>query len=162
MKLPENKEILKTLNTALVNLYEKSENDIILAGYVNFTSKSSEEEYDEPAVSLDYVLWLEEKLQNAQLEIKILSEEIGIRENEINVRNGKIDELQSTYIGQTDSLHCSDGELYIEYDENKTLVMNVEQLYKDLPFIISQVVKEQKKTHKMHLKMLKHSLKTIK
>jgi len=162
MKLPENKEILKTLNTALVNLYEKSENDIILAGYVNFTSKSSEEEYDEPAVSLDYVLWLEEKLQNAQLEIKILSEEIGIRENEINIRNGKIDELQSTYIGQTDSLHCSDGELYIEYDENKTLVMNVEQLYKDLPFIISQVVKEQKKTHKMHLKMLKHSLKTIK
>ena len=149
------KEILNTLNTKFVNLFEKSENDIVLAGYVNFTSKSSEEEYDEPAVSLEYVLWLEEKLQNAQLEIKI-------QEEEINIRNGKIDELKSTYIGQTDSLHCSDGELYIEYDEDKTLVMNVEQLYKDLPFIISQVVKEQKKTNKMHLKMLKHSLKTIK
>ena len=149
------KEILNTLNTKFVNLFEKSENDIVLAGYVNFTSKSSEEEYDEPAVSLEYVLWLEEKLQNAQLEIKI-------QEEEISIRNGKIDELQSTYIGQTDSLHCSDGELYIEYDEDKTLVMDVEQLYKDLPFIISQVVKEQKKTHKMHLKMLQESLNDIK
>ena len=63
-----------------------------------------------------------------------------------------------TYIGETDTLHCSDGELYIGYDDNKTLVMDVNQLFMDLPFIISEVCKEQKKMQEMHLKMIKEAL----
>lgn len=69
-----------------------------------------------------------------------------------------------TYIGETHTLSCSDGELYIGYDnwgENCTLVMEVNQLFKDLPFIISQVCKEQKKMQKMHLKLIKETLKEI-
>jgi hypothetical protein len=55
-------------------------------------------------------------------------------------------------------LHCSDGELYIGYDDNKTLVMEVDQLFRDLPSIISMVTKEQKKMQEMHLEMIKQAL----
>ena len=51
-----------------------------------------------------------------------------------------------------------DGELYIGYDDNKTLVMEVDQLFRDLPSIISMVTKEQKKMQEMHLKMIKQAL----
>ena len=69
----------------------------------------------------------------------------------------QLQEAQShTYIYQTDTLHCSDGELYIEYD-NKTLVMDVDQLYRDLPSIIYMVCKEQKKMQAMHLEMIKEA-----
>ena len=64
----------------------------------------------------------------------------------------------NTYIGETDTLHCSDGELYIGYDDNKTLVMEVDQLFRDLPSIINMVCKEQKKMQEMHLKMIKQAL----
>ena len=63
-----------------------------------------------------------------------------------------------TYIGETDALHCSDGELVIGYgsiDEDKTLVMDADQLFRDLPSIISMVCKEQKKIQQMHLEMIK-------
>lgn len=63
-----------------------------------------------------------------------------------------------TYVGETHTLHCSDGELYIGYDDNKTLVMEVDQLFKDLPSIISMVTKEQKKMQAMHHKMIKEAL----
>ena len=63
-----------------------------------------------------------------------------------------------TYVGETDTLHCLDGELYIGYDDNKTLVMEVDQLFRDLPSIISMVTKEQKKMQEMHLKMIKEAL----
>ena len=66
--------------------------------------------------------------------------------------------IMHTYIGETDSLHCSDGELYIGYNDNKTLVMEVDQLFRDLPSIISMVTKEQKKMQEMHLKMIKEAL----
>tara|TARA_R110000824_G_scaffold64805_3_gene169178 strand:- start:2181 stop:2450 length:270 start_codon:yes stop_codon:yes gene_type:complete len=69
-----------------------------------------------------------------------------------------------TYIHETLSLHCSNGELYIEYgdpDNEKVLVMNTDQLFKDLPFIVSQVVKENKKMQDMYLNSLKDSLKKI-
>ena len=72
--------------------------------------------------------------------------------------------MKHTYIHETHTLHCSDGELYIEYGDVKdpsTLVINCEQLYKDLPFIIKQVTKEQDKTHKMHKNLIKQSLKEI-
>ena len=66
-----------------------------------------------------------------------------------------------TYIGETHTIHCSDGEIYFGYgdvDEEKTLVMNVDELYKDLPSIIRMVIKEQKNTQAMHLEMIKEAL----
>ena len=63
-----------------------------------------------------------------------------------------------TYVGETQTLYCNDGELYVYYDnEEKTLVMDIDQLYKDLPFIINQVCKEQKKMQQMHLKLIKEA-----
>lgn len=67
-----------------------------------------------------------------------------------------------TYVHETYSLHCNDGELYIYHDNDKCVVFNVEQLYKDLPFIVTQVVKEQQKMQTWHLDNLKESLKEIK
>ena len=69
-----------------------------------------------------------------------------------------------TYVGETDSLACSDGELYIGFDNWGTeslLILDVNQLYRDLPFIIEQVCIEQKKQQKMHLKMIKEKLTEI-
>ena len=78
-------------------------------------------------------------------------------ETRIKILEAQLEEAQShTYIGETDTLHCSDGELYIGYDD-KTLVMEVDQLFRDLPSIISMVTKEQKKMQQMHLKMIKEA-----
>jgi hypothetical protein len=75
----------------------------------------------------------------------------------IKILEAQLQEAQShTYIYQTDTLHCSDGELYIEYGD-KTLVMDVDQLYRDLPSIIYMVCKEQKKMQAMHLEMIKEA-----
>jgi hypothetical protein len=64
-----------------------------------------------------------------------------------------------TYVGETETLYCNDGELYIYYDnDEKTLVMDIDQLYKDLPSIIRMVTKEQKKMQEMHLEMIKEAL----
>ena len=63
-----------------------------------------------------------------------------------------------TYVHETYRLHCNDGELYIQHDDDKCVVFNVEQLYKDLPFIVTQVVKEQQKMQSWHLDNLKESL----
>ena len=68
---------------------------------------------------------------------------------------------KSVYVGETNSLHCSDGELVIHHGDvgnEQVLVINVEELYKDLPFIIEQVCKEQKKMQEMYLEMIKESL----
>ena len=66
-----------------------------------------------------------------------------------------------TYIYETNHLHCSDGEMYFGYGDDKWLVYNTDQLFKDLPFIITQVVKENKKMQKMYLDLIKESLKEI-
>ena len=80
-------------------------------------------------------------------------------ETRIKILEAQLEEAQShTYIGETDTLHCLDGELYIGYDDNKTLVMEVDQLFRDLPSIISMVTKEQKKMQEMHLEMIKEAL----
>ena len=85
------------------------------------------------------------KLEKLELRIKILE--------------AQLQEARThTYIGETDSLHCSDGELYIGYDDNKTLVMEVDQLFRDLPSIIGMVTKEQRKMQEMHLEMIKKAL----
>ena len=79
-------------------------------------------------------------------------------ETRIKILEAQLEEAQShTYIGETDTLHCSDGELYIGYDDNKTLVMEVDQLFRDLPSIISMVTKEQKKMQEMYLEMIKEA-----
>jgi len=80
-------------------------------------------------------------------------------EAQIEILISQLEEAQShTYIYDTDTLWCSDGELYIGYNNDKTVVMNVDQLFKDLPSIIRMVTKEQKKMQAMHLKMIKEAL----
>jgi sensor histidine kinase regulating citrate/malate metabolism len=64
-----------------------------------------------------------------------------------------------TYVHETSSLHCENGELHIGYgDDLKWLIFNVESLYSDLPFIINQVVKEQKQQQTIILKRIKGSI----
>jgi len=80
-------------------------------------------------------------------------------EVQVEILKAQLEEAQShTYIGQTDTLHCSDGDLYFGYDDDKTLVMEVDQLFRDLPSIISMVTKEQKKMQEMHFEMIKEAL----
>ncbi len=80
-------------------------------------------------------------------------------EAQIEILKSQLEEAQShTYIYDTDTLWCSDGELYIGYNNDKTLVMCVDQLFRDLPSIIRMVTKEQKKMQEMHFKMIKEAL----
>ena len=58
-------------------------------------------------------------------------------------------------------MHCQYGELHIEYDDNNWVVFNVEHLFKDLGFIVDQVVKENKKMQEMHLSLIKDTLKEL-
>ena len=79
-------------------------------------------------------------------------------EAQIEILKAQLEAARSrTYIGETQGLYCDDGELHIDYDNNKRLVMDVNQLFMDLPFIISQVCKEQKKMQEMHLEMIKEA-----
>jgi len=64
----------------------------------------------------------------------------------------------NTYIYETHHLQCNDGEMHIGYGDERWLVWNTDSLYKDLPFIINQVVKENKKMQKMYLDMIKKEL----
>jgi hypothetical protein len=67
----------------------------------------------------------------------------------------------TTYVGETLSLHCQDGELRIwhgDIDDQKLLVMDVEHLFKDLPHIIQMVVEEQKKMQEMYLNEINESI----
>ena len=69
-----------------------------------------------------------------------------------------------TYINETNHLYCQDGELHIGYGDFKDdrwVTINVECLFKDLHFIVSQVVEENKKMQDMHLDLLKTSLKKL-
>tara|TARA_B100000768_G_scaffold154687_1_gene151442 strand:- start:356 stop:631 length:276 start_codon:yes stop_codon:yes gene_type:complete len=80
-------------------------------------------------------------------------------EAQIEILKAQLEEAQShTYIYNTDTLWCRDGELYIGYNDDKTLVMDVDQLFRDLPSIIGMVTKEQKKMQQMHLEMIKTAL----
>ncbi len=83
-------------------------------------------------------------------------------ELKIEILEAQLHEAKThTYIGETHTIHCCDGEIYFGYGDvnnEKTLVMNVEELYKDLPSIIRMVIKEQKKTQAMHLEMIKEAL----
>jgi|TARA_R110000824_G_scaffold182590_1_gene363552 hypothetical protein len=85
-----------------------------------------------------------------------------IKELELDVQRHK----EHTYIYETNHLQCFDGELHVGFgnypDDEKWLVWNTDSLFKDLPFIISQVVKENDKQKKMYLNLIKESLKEIK
>jgi hypothetical protein len=81
-------------------------------------------------------------------------------ENKIELKESK----QNTYIHETNHLYCQDGELHIHYgdvENDNWLVWNTDSLYKDLHFIISQVVKENKKMQQMYLNNIKDSLKEM-
>ena len=66
-----------------------------------------------------------------------------------------------TYIHETNHLYCSDGEMHIGYGDDNWVVYNTDQLIKDLPFIINQVVKENKKMQDMYLDLIKEELKEL-
>ena len=64
-----------------------------------------------------------------------------------------------TYIHETTTIYCSDGELHIGYNNDiGTLTFNVDTLYKDLPSIISMVSKENAKQQEMYADLIKESL----
>tara|TARA_R110002074_G_scaffold116287_1_gene247579 strand:+ start:6942 stop:7238 length:297 start_codon:yes stop_codon:yes gene_type:complete len=81
--------------------------------------------------------------------IKKLKEEI--KKLKADVQRHK----QNTYIHETNHLQVYDGEVHIGFgsypDDARWLVWNVESLFKDLPFLISQTVKENKKMQQMYL-----------
>tara|TARA_R110002096_G_scaffold168486_1_gene339296 strand:+ start:72 stop:290 length:219 start_codon:yes stop_codon:yes gene_type:complete len=66
-----------------------------------------------------------------------------------------------TYIHETNHLYCSDGEMHIGYGDDNWVVYNTDQLIKDLPFIINQVIKENKKMQEMYLDLIKEELKEL-
>jgi hypothetical protein len=72
----------------------------------------------------------------------------------------------NTYIYETNHLQCSYGELHIGFgdigENERWLVWNTDSLFKDLPFIIHQVIKENNKQQTICLDSIKESLKEIK
>ena len=71
---------------------------------------------------------------------------------------------QVTYIHETSHLYCSDGEMHIQYgdcDNENWVVYNTDQLFKDLPFIINQVCKENKKMQDYYLENIKKEIKEL-
>ena len=67
-----------------------------------------------------------------------------------------------TYIHNTHTLHCNDGELHVGYNEDKHLVWNTDDLFKDLASIIYMVTKENTKMQSMYTELIKDSLKELK
>jgi len=83
-------------------------------------------------------------------------------EQKIKELKGQLhDERTLTYIGQTQCVYFLDGEMHIQYDDDKRLVMDTEQLYKDLPYIIEQTCKEQKKMQEAYLEEIKQSIEAL-
>jgi len=69
-----------------------------------------------------------------------------------------------TYIYDSHTIACSDGELYIEYgdiDNSKTLVWNVDDIFNSLDFIVTQVTKEKAKLYEWRLNRIKNSIKEL-
>ena len=63
--------------------------------------------------------------------------------------------MDTEYIHEINSIQASDGEIYMSYENDKTLVFNVINLFKDLPNIIDLVCKENKKEQERILLELK-------
>ena len=81
----------------------------------------------------------------------------------LHLKNELANARMNTYVGNTTDLYVVSGELYINYGDNgeKTLVMCTQQLFKDLPFIINQVIKDNAKLQKMYLNNIVTELKEI-
>ena len=71
------------------------------------------------------------------------------------------EDKKNIYIHETTNLYCSDGEMHIGYGDDNWVVYNTDQLIKDLPFIINQVIKENKKMQEMYLDLIKEELKEL-
>ena len=68
---------------------------------------------------------------------------------------------KTIYIHETHHLYCENGEFYIGYGEDNWVVYNTDQLIKDLPFMINQVIKEKKKMQQWYLDNIKDELKEL-
>ena len=73
-------------------------------------------------------------------------------------QDNRVDRLQARVEEQQELIALLYKQLDIGYDDNKTLVMEVDQLFRDLPSIINMVCKEQNKMQEVHLKMIKQAL----
>ena len=71
-------------------------------------------------------------------------------------------EKKHTYIHETHHLYCSNGEMHFGFGDDKWLVYNTDQLFKDLPFIINQVIKENGKMQRYYLDKIQKELLNIK
>jgi catalase len=111
--------------------------------------------------------------EELQKQVNRLLKEI-VELNELNDKqDDRIKELkqqlkeskQNTYIHETNHLYCQDGEMYISFGDvgknERWLVWNTDSLFKDLPFIINQVVKQNKKMQKIYLNNIKEELKEM-
>ena len=70
--------------------------------------------------------------------------------------------METTYIHEINTLHASNGELYLGYgDNNEHIIFNTDTLFRDLPTIIEMVCKENKKEQERIIHQLKISLNNI-
>ena len=67
-----------------------------------------------------------------------------------------------TYIHNTHTLYCNDGELHVGFNDDKHLVWNTDDLFKDLASIVYMVTKENTKMQNMYLDLIKESLNELK
>ena len=74
------------------------------------------------------------------------------------VKQELMESKRHTYVGQTHSLHASDGELTIEYGDNQFVVMAADQLFQDLPGIVNLCLAEQSKMQEETLQRIKNEL----
>jgi len=70
-----------------------------------------------------------------------------IKELEQELQEAK--DNSSVYVHEVHTLHCSNGELYMDYgslnNECKSVVFNISSLFNDLPCIVDIVCQEHKK-----------------
>ena len=71
------------------------------------------------------------------------------------------------YLHHSNNVWVGDGELHIDHGDwengnEKHLVINVDEFFKDLPFIISQVVKENQKMQDYYLGNILDEIKELK
>ena len=86
--------------------------------------------------------------------------------NELKAEVARLEDLlneskKHTYIGETHSLHASNGELTIGYGDDQWLTIAVDQLFQDLPAIINLVCLEQIKMQDGTLQRIKDELKEL-
>ena len=66
-----------------------------------------------------------------------------------------------TYIHDTHTMWCDNGELHVGFNNDRWLVWNTDDLFKDLGSIVCMVKKENTEMQKWYLDNIKESLKEI-